>query len=235
MSAEDIVNTKGFLAHYPDWRYKVPPKAVTAVKSQGYDFARLPMDPAPLLLIGPGKRQDRLIDEIAQGAALVEATGLKVIIDMHAYPRPDENWGVDSILNDPDLFAAYVILIGKIAKRLDGMDPNRVAFELMNEPTTDCDAIWGSAKPTWPAQLMTLYKAARANAPDLPLVLSGACWGGAQGLVALHPARFRDDNIIWSFHTYTPYAFSHQGASWAGGVERVLAHVPYPPVAVDGC
>ncbi|MEO8243963.1 MAG: cellulase family glycosylhydrolase [bacterium] len=228
-TTEDMVTTQGFLAHYPDWRGKVPQQAIAALKTQGYDFARLPMDPAPLLRIGPGKRQDGLIDQIAEDAALVEATGLKVIVDIHTFPRPDENWGVDTILSDPDLFAAYVALIGKIARRLDGMDPVRVAFEPMNEPTTDCAAVWGSAKPTWPAQLMTLYHAARANAPDLPLVLSGACWGGAQGLVRLDPGKFHDANIIWSFHSYTPFPFTHQGATWTGGPEMVMAHLPYPP------
>ena len=28
--------------------------------------------------------------------------------------------------------------------------PDRTAFEVMNKPTSDCDAIWGNAKARWP-------------------------------------------------------------------------------------
>lgn len=97
----------------------------------------------------------------------------------------------------------------------------------MNEPTSDCDAIWGSATPQWPAQLAKLHAAARANAPDLPLVLTGACWGGPEGLAALTP--IADNNVLWSFHSYTPFLFTHQGADWTNSLATVLHHLPYPP------
>ena len=111
--------------------------------------------------------------------------------------------------------------------------PDRTGFEVMNEPTSDCDAIWGDAKARWPAQLARLHAAARQAAPDLPLVLSGACWGGAQGLVSLDPATLGDDNVIWSFHSYTPFLFTHQGAEWTEGIVTTLHHLPYPPNLLD--
>ncbi len=226
LPTEQIVSQKGFLDLYPDWRSHVSPAAITALKSQGYDFARLPMDPAPLLRLGPGAPQDALIDQIGQAAAQVQMTGLKVIIDMHAFPR-DDAWGVDSLMDTPALFDAYVTLIGKIAARLNGMDPDRTAFELLNEPTNDCDAIYGDSPAAWPAMQIRLHDAARAAAPDLPLVLSGACWGGADGLAKLSPSP--DANTLYSFHSYTPFLFSHQAATWTGGLESVLRHLPYPP------
>lgn len=226
-----MVADPGFLDTYPDWRRHVSPEAIAQLPKLGFDFARLPMDPAPLLAIGPGARQDALIDQIRLDAELVQAAGLKVIIDIHAFPRPYEDWGVDAILSDPAKFAAYTTLTGKIAHRLHGLDPTKTAFEPMNEPTSDCDAIWGSATPTWPAQLAALHAAARAGAPDLPLVLSGACWGGPEGLAALDP--ILDDNVLWSFHSYTPFLFTHQGADWTDSLAVVLHHLPYPPTLLS--
>ena len=232
MDTKDMLNTPGFLDIYPDWRTHVSVTAINALPAQGYDFARLPMDPAPLLALGPGQPQDALIAQIASTAALVQASGLKVIIDMHSFPRPNEAWGVDTILSDPALFAAYTTLIGRVAASLNGMDPTRTAFEPMNEPTNDCDAIWGDAVPQWPAQLTALYTEARRHAPDLPLVLSGACWGGPEGLAALTP--LPDANILYSFHSYTPFLFTHQGADWTSGLESILHHLPYPPTLLTG-
>ncbi|MBC7477083.1 MAG: cellulase family glycosylhydrolase [Pseudorhodobacter sp.] len=222
-----MLASPGFPDTYPDWRRHVTFAAIADLTAQGYDFARLPKDPAPLLALGPGPRQDALIDQIRQDAELVQSAGLNVIIDMHAFPRPHEDWGVDAILSDPAKFSAYTALIGKIAGRLNRLPPAATAFEPMNEPTSDCDAIWGDATPHWPAQLQSLYTAARANAPDLPLVLTGACWGGPEGLAALTP--IADDNVIWSFHSYTPFLFTHQGADWTGSLAMVLHHLPYPP------
>lgn len=77
----------GFLDTYPDWRAHVSTAAIAELPKQGYDFARLPMDPAPLLAVGPGPRQDALIDQIRLDAELVQSAGLNVIIDIHAFPR----------------------------------------------------------------------------------------------------------------------------------------------------
>lgn len=227
MDTSDMLNTPGFLDVYPDWRVHVSHLAIAALPAHGYDFARLPMDPAPLLALGPGARQDALIDQIATAAALVQSAGLKVIVDMHSFPRPGEGFGTDTILSDPALFTAYTTLIGRVAARLNGMDPTTTAFEMMNEPTNDCDAIWGDATPEWPAQQTTLHAAARLNAPDLPLVLTGACWGGPEGLAQLTP--LDDDNTLYSFHSYTPFLFTHQGADWTTGLESILHHLPFPP------
>ena len=53
-----MLASPGFLAIYPDWRRHVPAAAIANLPTQGYDFARPPMDPAPLLAIGPDQRQD---------------------------------------------------------------------------------------------------------------------------------------------------------------------------------
>jgi endoglucanase len=234
LTSDEMVTRPGFLDIYPDWRLHVPGEAVAKLAPMGFDFVRLPMDPAPLLRLGPGPAQDALIDQIHATALMVQATGVKVIVDMHSIPRPDEVWGTENIVSDPALFDAHVALVGKVAARLDGMDPQRTAFELLNEPTHDCDAIWNDGGPMqWPDQLVRLHRAARDGAPELPLVLSGACWGGVDGLSAINPANLKDDNLLWSFHNYDPFLFTHQAAGWTSGLNAFFADLPYPPAALD--
>lgn len=234
LTADEMVTRPGFLDIYPDWRAIVPPDKIAALHAQGFDFLRLPFDPAPLLRLGPGPAQDALIDQIVATVDQVHAAGLKAIVDMHSIPRPGEDWGTDSIVGDPTLFAAHVALVGKVATRLNGMDPDRTAIEVLNEPTGDCDAIWQNAGPRlWPDQLKRLHAAARAGAPDLPIVVSGACWGGIEGLEDLGTDLPLDDNLLFSFHSYDPFLFSHQAASWTGGPTGFFSDVPYPPERID--
>lgn len=233
VSVDEMVTRPGFLDVFPDWRRTAPEGAVAALQTNGFDVIRLPVEPAPFLALGPGAAQDALIGQVADTAAMIQTSGLKVIVDLHAIPRNGEPWGTDRILNDPATFDAYAALVGKIAARLHGMDPDRTALELLNEPTNDCGLVFEPDLQQWPGQLSRLHRAARAAAPDLPLVVSGGCWGSADGLLAIDPALLADDNLIWSFHSYGPFFFTHQGAGWTGGPVVHFAGVPYPPASID--
>jgi hypothetical protein len=48
-------------------------------------------------------------------------------------------------------------------------------------------------------------------------------------LAVLDPSLIPDDNVLWSFHSYEPFLFSHQGAVWSGAPEKYLWDLPYPP------
>jgi hypothetical protein len=53
------------------------------------------------------------------------------------------------------------------------------------------------------------------------------------GLDRIDPARIADDNVIWSFHSYDPFLFTHQSAGWTNGPNAHFADLPYPPERVD--
>jgi hypothetical protein len=78
-----------------------------------------------------------------------------------------------------------------------------------------------------------LLRTARIAAPNLALVATGACGGMIAGLETLDPARVGDPNVIYTFHFYEPYVFSHQGAPWMSGepIYRYLNAVPWPASA----
>lgn len=215
------------LAIFPDWRRTVTPQMFEALVDQGFDFVRLTIDPGPALAYGPGAEQDRLIDGMVILSESALDAGLKIIVDMHPLPRGEEVGGMDSILGShwPD----YVRLVRRIAERLDGLPPDRTAFELLNEPMFDCEGVYGGAPPKWPAMQAELHASARAGAPDIPIILTGACWSQANALASLDPVLIPDSNVIWTFHSYTPYSYTHQAATWGGFPEKYLRDLPYPP------
>lgn len=209
---------------YPDYPLHVTPGDLAALAVQGFDTMRLTADPGPLLALPEDARAARVRGLVAR-VREAQGAGLKVILDLHAYPAPGEPQDTATLLTSG--FEVYLQLVGQVAGALDGLDPARTAFEPMNEPTIDCEEIASGAPQRWPGLMARIHAAARAAAPDLPLVLSGACWGGAWGLAALEP--LPDPNVIWSFHSYEPFTFSHQGASWTEGPLVSLRDLPYPP------
>ena len=65
-----------------------------------------------------------------------------------------------------------------------------------------------------------------AGAPRHTIITSGPNWGGIDGLKKLK--LLPDRNVIYSFHCYDPFTFTHQGATWTSPAVRPLHDVPYP-------
>src|SRR6476660_10535179 len=59
-----------------------------------------------------------------------------------------------------------------------------------------------------------LIAAIRSGAPEHTIIASGHRWSGLYELLSLQA--YSDPNIIYNFHFYEPFTFTHQGATWAG-------------------
>lgn len=218
------------LLPFPEWRRTIGEAELTALKTAGFDFVRMPVDPSPFLSDKAEGLRERLFDEVLASARLAQKAGLKVIVDLHLIPAGgNRSIGMGQVMDDRAMFERYVGFVRQMARALSGEDPAGLALELMNEPVTDCE---GTEAELWPGRLKQLFAAARASATRLTLILEGGCWGSAEGLAALDPADFPDDNIIWSFHSYAPFLLTHQGATWAGDFIRYVTGIPYPPHAL---
>jgi hypothetical protein len=62
----------------------------------------------------------------------------------------------------------------------------------------------------------------------MTLVVTGACVSSADGLMALDPKVLNDQNIIYTFHFYDPFSFTHQGAQFIPWPDKYLDEVPWP-------
>ncbi|MBN8631882.1 MAG: cellulase family glycosylhydrolase [Rhodobacterales bacterium] len=223
----DLMADPEALAVFPDWRRNITPRMFEILAEEGFDFIRLPIDPGPAIAYGPGPDQDRMIEGMRIAADMALAAGLKVIVDLHPIPREGQVGGAESIVNDQ--WPNYVTLVGRIAARLADLPADRTALELLNEPAADCEAVYGDAPAAWPGMQAELHAAARAAAPDLTIILTGACWGSVASLVTLDPDHIADDNVIWTFHSYAPPTYTHQGAVWLWPPIKYIRDLPYPP------
>ncbi len=213
------------LLPFPEWKRYIGEAELQSLKQSGLDFVRVPIDPAPFLSDASVDLHERLYDEVVAAVDLALKAKLDVLLDIHPIPAGERSIGTSEILNDPAKFEAYLNFLRRLASSIKDKDPKRVALEVFNEPTIDCDS---DGTSNWPGQMKQAFAAARSSATGLTLVLSGACWGSAEGLAKIDPKDISDDNIIWSFHSYDPFILTHQGATWAGDFMPYVYGLPFP-------
>jgi len=145
--------------------------------------------------------------------------GLAVMVDIHNEERAAE-------LN-PAWQEAFIRFWSSLAARLSRFDPELTILEIINEPVFD------RREEEWNKLNARLAAAIRQGAPQHTIVTSGPNWGGIDGLKKLR--LLPDKNVIYSFHCYDPFTFTHQGATWTSAAVRPLRGVPYPssPEAVE--
>jgi len=198
-----------------------------AVRSLGFDFIRLQVD--PVVLVRDGGPADSLLDEIRATVSFVNAAGLAVIADVH----PTDEFKL-AALSEPAAFDSLVRGLALLARALSRRSPDSVAIELLNEPVRPrhLQREWN-----WDSIQRTLWHVARREAPYLTVVATGDRGSSIDGLLAALP--LPDSNVVYTFHYYLPYLFTHQGASWgywASTFHPWLREVPYPssPDRVQG-
>ncbi len=185
------------------------------IKSLGFDHVRLSINPEPLIAetassaLRPSAiaRLDKSVDEI-------QAAGLAVVLDIH----PEYAWK-DQLKQGDDpasrFYAFWMVFAGHYA----ATDPDKVFFEILNEPTMDDLYRWQGIQ----ARAVGFI---RRVAPKHTIIATAAQWGNIDGLLAAEPVR--DENVIYSFHEYQPMWFTHQGATWGTQGWVGLHGVPYP-------
>lgn len=223
--------------NFPDWQKAVDDARLVALRRQGFDFVRLNVDPSPFFW-GEG-RSEPLLAAVERAVSRLIAAGFAVVIDLHPVPdMEDRPFGLHTILGTGGVepsgaFARYLTLVRAFATRFRDHPADKVALELMNEPDQDWFS-WVAATDRWPGQLAELHAAARAVAPRLALVMTGARGGGFEGLLRLDARRFAsDDALVWSFHYYEPHAVTHSGLPWEKGAAHFLTKLPYPAEKFD--
>jgi hypothetical protein len=105
------------------------------------------------------------------------------------------------------------------ATHLSKRDPEFVFLETINEPMVEDGYRWYGIQAK-------LIGAIRDGAPNHTIIAGGHRWSGLYEMLFLEP--YADPNVIYNFHFYEPFAFTHQGATWAGPNLPFYKNVPYP-------
>lgn len=193
-----------------------------AIRAAGFDFVRLAVDPGPFLAF-IGVARDQLDERLVRTVSDLIDADLGVIVDLHpsamnpAYRPAALTAGVET----PN-FRAVSAFLQRLAARLDRLAQGRgarLALELMNEPELP--------QAAWQAMLEAAYRAARSGSATLPLVLGGGSMNAPAGLAAIDMRPFAGDpRLIYTYHDYSPWQFTHQGVR--GNPAFALDAIAYP-------
>lgn len=182
----------------------------------GFDNARLSIDPVPLEQYprnGEGFNAE-FLSRLDHSVDTMLGAGLAVQIDIH----PEENYK-QQVRNTSEGVERFVMLWRKLAAHYANRDPERVFFEIMNEPEVADPYRWAGIQAAAAAAI-------RESAPRNTIIATGPNWSGIADLLTQHP--LPDGNVIYNFHFYEPHEFTHQGAAW-GSPWWIYTHdIPYP-------
>lgn len=189
---------------------------IALIKSMGFDHVRFPIEPAPLLADTPDPSilNATYLQYVDNALDMILATGLAVVVDIH--PSDEFKLRMNREERGVETFAKFW---RAFATHLSKRDPNFVFLEVINEPMVEDGYRWLGIQGK-------LIAAIRAGAPNHTIIASGHRWSGLYEMLFLEP--YSDQNVIYNFHYYEPFAFTHQGATWAGPNLPFYKNVPYP-------
>lgn len=174
----------------------------TNLSALGVDAFRLPITfehlaaSTPPYTLNTAHPAFALIDNAIQWAA---TSGVKLIIDMHhgTTTLTDANYATEL----PRLRAIWQQVIA----RYGHLDPGQYFFEVYNEPHAISNANFRTVAQALVDDLRT---AGAAHS----VIVGASGYNGAGSLAAFTP--LNDADIIYTFHFYDPYFFTHQQMSW---------------------
>ena len=182
----------------------------------GFDHVRLSIDAVPLEQWPHGAdglnaeftgRLDKMVDAML-------ANGLAVEIDLH----PEDSYKQQLQAGDYPV-DRLTMLWRRLAGHYAGRDPERVFFEILNEPEVHDAYRWAGIQARVAAAI-------RETAPRHTIIATGPNYSDIVDLLAMHP--LADGNVIYTFHFYDPHEFTHQGAGWGESWWSYTHGIPYP-------
>jgi endoglucanase len=207
-----VYDPKGYTKeHFQNWTTS---NDIALIKSAGFDHVRLSVNPQPLM--EAIERQDRGAEYFGYLDAAVRMildAGLAVELDVH--PNSD----FKARLTDDEFVERFADFWRMFAKHYSSWDPERVFFEILNEPEMRDGYRWYGVETK-------LAAAIRQSAPTHTILAAGARWDDNDDLIFLEP--LRDPNVVYVFHFYEPHIFTHQGANWSSYYWRWVKGLHYP-------
>lgn len=182
------------------------------IKNLGVEIVRIPTHFDTLSLGKPDYIiSDALWKRLDDAVNWCEELGMYVIIDFH-------NDCAGNSKTPPDIEEHLKKIWPQIANRYKNRS-QYVIYEVLNEPHAIDAKKWGKIQGN-------MIKLIRSIDKEHSIVVGAANWNSIYDLLDL--PNYDDDNLIYNYHEYSPFLFSHQGAEWTD-VKR-LTGIPFPYV-----
>lgn len=184
------------------------------IHAMGFDFVRLGIDPGLIERHGEvAASNPKALAEL--DGAVQEALENHLSVLLCVFPDDAYKHGLATDRGVDDFVQLWRILATHFAQH----DPDHIFYELINEPEV-------SDPYRWMGIQASVVHAIRQIDTVHTIVATAANYSSLPDLLVLEPVR--DANVIYNFHFYEPYQFTHQGASWGADDWIYYRHIPFP-------
>jgi endoglucanase len=181
------------------------------IKSLGCDVIRLPINLHAMSGGAPDYTLDPILIQFLDSAVKwSEQLNVHLILDNHSFDP--------AIDTQPDIENVLVKVWTQLARHYKDGSPY-LLYEILNEPHGISNELWGNIQ-------QTVINAIRALDTSHYIIVGGSNYNSYNTLASL-PV-YEDEKVIYTFHFYDPFLFTHQGAGWVAPSLVPLANVPFP-------
>lgn len=218
------INLGGWLSqcgeeNYNDEHYStfITESDINRIAEMSVDHVRLPID-YNVVMTDDGRFIESGFGYIDNLIAMCRKKGLAVILDLHKTAGfVFDDASCCQFFSDEALQDMFVSLWLEFARRYG--NAGDIAFELLNEITDPQTA------QKWNEIAARTVKAIRTVSQSVRIIIGGIFNSSIYGLTLLDkPA---DENIVFTFHCYSPLIFTHQRAYWVASMPSDY-HCAYP-------
>jgi endoglucanase len=143
--------------------------------------------------------------------------GLSLTIDYHQY---DHSFSFGDAAGVQQAILLWKAVAAHFADNVRG----DLYYELLNEPELSTGASSALPASSWTPIAEEMIAAIRGQDTSHTIIFGDVNWYGIAELSQREP--LSDDNIVYAFHSYEPFIFTHQGADWA---QMATTHdIPFP-------
>ena len=186
------------------------------IKSLGVEVIRLPVwfeiwnDGAPGY-----KVSDECWYLLDNAVDWCEELGMSIIIDFH-------NDCNGTSKTNPKIEQVLLKVWPQVAERYKNRG-GFILYEIMNEPHFSSGNIDSDIKK-WGKIQGNVLKAIREIDQKHYVVVGGGDWNSIDSMLKLPD--YKDEKLVYNFHDYSPFLFTHQGAGWTD-INR-MKNIPFP-------
>lgn len=208
------INLGGWLSQYEPAKERldsyITEKDFEKIAGWGLDHVRIPVD-YNLFETAEGDPLEFGMEYLEKAFQWGEKYNINIIIDLHktfGYSY-EVSYNESGFFESEALQERFYKLWERFAQRF-GSRPGRIAFELLNEVNSP------DLSDTWNRIIRTAIGRIRVFAPDTYIIVGGY-WNNS--VDALHDLEMPyDDKVVYNFHCYDPFMFTHQAAYWVEGM-----------------
>ncbi len=192
---------------------------IAQIAEFGYDHVRLPIDEKNMWEEN-GQKISEAFESLHNVISWSQKHHLKVIVDLHIVRSHYFNDSYNPLWDEISEQEKFRDLWHQLSNEPQEYSNDLIAYEILNEPVANNPDDWNKL-------LNSTLEIIREQEPERKVVIGSNRWNSVNTFGDLKIPD-NDQNLLLSFHFYSPHVFTHYKAPWSKKVGFYTGPVQYP-------